>query len=164
VALLGSWLLSRHLGSAGVFLCPSDTSRADNGKRIRSMALNSLVGDPGELTNRFNPSFRQAFAEADVVAPSMTHTFIDEHPDTINDGFFMNRLEETPRWGNLPASYHAGAANLAFVDGHVESHRWKVGGPEGTIRPNVRGGAGGIVAASPTMDWDWLLERSGSRR
>lgn len=51
---------------------------------------------------------------------------LDEHPDTINDGFFMNRWEEY-RWGNLPASYHDGAANLSFADGHVQGHRWVLG-------------------------------------
>src|ERR1043165_2747497 len=41
--------------SAGVFKCPSDKSVAANGPRIRSMSMNSLVGDPGVLTNRLNP-------------------------------------------------------------------------------------------------------------
>jgi hypothetical protein len=42
----------------------------------------------------------------------------------------------------------------------VDFHRWQVGGPEGTVRPNVRGGAGGIFPASPTTDWDWVRERT----
>lgn len=158
--LLAGGLLGRYLGGVGVFKCPSDQSRADNGVRIRSFALNSLVGDPGELTNRFNPSYRQFFREADVVNAAAVYAFLDEHPDTINDGFFMNRLEEAPRWGNLPASYHSGGGNFSYLDGHVDFHRWQVGGPEGTVRPNVRGGAGGIFPASPTTDWDWLRERT----
>jgi prepilin-type N-terminal cleavage/methylation domain-containing protein/prepilin-type processing-associated H-X9-DG protein len=158
-------LLGTYVGrAAGVFKCPADASRAENGPRNRSMALNSLVGDPGELTNRFNPSFVQFFREADVQLPSGIFTFLDEHPDTINDGFFMNRLEEAPRWGNLPASYHSGAGNFAFIDGHTESKRWLVGGPDGTVRPPVRGGAGGIFAASPRTDWDWIAERTSVRR
>ena len=47
-----------------------------------------------------------------------------EHPDTINDGFFMNRLAEEPKWGNLPASYHNGACGFSFADGHSEIKRW----------------------------------------
>jgi hypothetical protein len=39
-----------------------------------------------------------------------------------------------------------------------------VTGPEGTIRPNVRGGAGGIFAANPTTDWDWVKASSGEAR
>lgn len=163
-ALLLTAKLGPYAPAAGVFKCPSDNSRADNGPRIRSMSMNSLVGDPGELTNRFNPAWVQAFRESDLRQPSSTFVFLDEHPDTINDGFFMNRLDDAPKWGNLPASYHNGAANLTFADGHAELHRWVVGGPDGTVRPNIRGGAGGIFAAQPTTDWDWLRDRSGVKR
>jgi prepilin-type N-terminal cleavage/methylation domain-containing protein/prepilin-type processing-associated H-X9-DG protein len=163
VALLANGLLGRYLGGVGVFKCPSDKARANNGLRIRSFSLNSLVGDPGELTNRFNPSYRQFFKEAEVVAPSGIFAFVDEHPDTINDGFFMNRLEEAPKWGNLPASHHTDSANFTFLDGHVETHRWAVTGPEGTVRPTTRGGAGGIFPANPATDWEWVRERSSVR-
>lgn len=164
-ALLVDALLGRHVGrSAPVFRCPADQARCLVGLRNRSFALNSLVGDPGELTNRFNPSFIQFLKDTDLVRPAQTFTFIDEHPDTLNDGFFMNRLEEAPRWGNLPASLHNGSGNLAFADGHLETHRWVVTGPDGTVRPPVKGGAGGIFAAQPTTDWDWLLERTSSRK
>jgi len=158
--------LGSYVGrSVPVFKCPSDQSRSLIGPRTRSYSMNSLVGDPGELTNKFNPSFIQCFKESDATAPSNLFVFLDEHPDTINDGFFMNRLEEAPKWGNLPASYHNGTGNLTFADGHTESHRWAVtAGPGATVRPNVKGGAGGIFAADPTTDWDWLRERSGVRR
>ncbi len=156
--------LGSYLGrSAAVFKCPSDLSRCLVGNRTRSFSMNSLVGDPGELTNKFNPSYIQSFREADFRNPSAVFVFLDEHPDTINDGFFMNRLEEAPKWGNLPASYHNGSGNLNFADGHAEAHRWQVtSGPGATLRPNTKGGAGGIYAADPTTDWDWLKERSGS--
>lgn len=164
-ALLTDALLGSYLGkAAAVFKCASDRSKADNGLRIRSFAMNSLVGDPGELTNRFNPSFIQFFKEVQVANPASTFVFLDEHPDTINDGFYMNRLEEEPKWGNLPASYHNGAGNFTFADGHMETHRWVVTGPEGTVRPTVRGGAGGIFPAKPTTDWDWVKERTSVRK
>jgi len=56
LATLTSGKLAPYLAAnTAVFKCPSDRSVADNGPRLRSMSLNSLVGDPGELTNRFNP-------------------------------------------------------------------------------------------------------------
>jgi prepilin-type processing-associated H-X9-DG protein len=91
--------------------------------------------------------------------PAQIFVFIDEHPDTINDGFFMNRLE-TPNWGNLPASYHNGSASLSFADGHTEAHRWRVAD---TIRPPKQGGASGGFPASPPLDFEWLRERSSVR-
>ncbi len=157
--------LGTYVGkTVGVFKCPSDQSLADNGPRLRSFSMNSLVGDPGILTNQFNPSYIQFYKESDVTVPSGIFVFLDEHPDTINDGFFMNRLEQSPKWGNLPANYHRNAANFSFVDGHTETHRWLVGGTNGTIRPNSRGGAGGIFAADPTTDWDWVKARSSVLR
>jgi prepilin-type N-terminal cleavage/methylation domain-containing protein/prepilin-type processing-associated H-X9-DG protein len=156
-ALLTSGKLAPFLGySTAVFKCPSDRSMAAIGPRVRSVAMNSLVGDPGVLTNRFNPRYRQFFSTADFVDPSRIYVFLDEHPDTINDGFFMNRWDE-PRWGNLPASYHNASANLSFADGHVAAHRWVVGD---TVRPPTRGGAGGGFDAIPETDFVWLREHS----
>jgi len=146
--------------STAVFKCPSDKSIAANGPRIRSLSMNSLVGDPGVLTNRFNPDYIQFFKSADLITPVNIFVFLDEHPDTINDGFFMNRLEEY-KWGNLPASYHNGAADFSFADGHAESHRWVV--PD-TVRPARQGGVGGSFAASPTSDFQWLKDRTSVRK
>jgi prepilin-type N-terminal cleavage/methylation domain-containing protein/prepilin-type processing-associated H-X9-DG protein len=154
-AKLGSYVNK----SVAVFKCPSDRAPADNGPRTRSYSMNSLVGDPGVLTNQFNPAYIQFFKSAEIAGAASTFVFIDEHPDTINDGFFMNRLEQYT-WGNLPASSHNGAANLSYADGHVEPHRWVVTGPNGTVRPPVRGAVGGTFPASPTTDYDWLKERS----
>lgn len=157
LATLTGGKLAPYLSEAtAVFKCPSDHSVADNGPRIRSYAMNSLVGDPGELTNRFNPQLVQFFRMDDFRDPASIYVFLEEHPDTINDGFFMNRWNE-PRWGNLPASYHNGAANLTFADGHGESHRWVLAD---TRRPPIRGGAGGTFPAAPTTDFDWLKEHS----
>jgi prepilin-type N-terminal cleavage/methylation domain-containing protein/prepilin-type processing-associated H-X9-DG protein len=160
LASLASGKLTPFLSlSTAVFHCPSDLSMAANGPRNRSMSMNSLVGDPGVLTNRFNPGYVQFFRQSAIPDPSNIYVFLDEHPDTINDGFFMNRWEED-YWGNLPASYHNGAANLAFADGHVESHRWRVGD---TVRPARQGGAGGGFAAVPPTDFEWLRERTSVR-
>ena len=160
ILLLTEAKLGSYVGrSAAVYKCPADHSRAAVGPRVRSMSMNSLVGDPGVLTNRFNPAYVQFFKETDLVAPANIFLFLDEHPDTINDGFFMNRLEEY-RWGNLPASYHNGAASVSFTDGHAESHRWVVGGENSTIRPAREGGALGGFPAIPPTDYDWLKARS----
>jgi prepilin-type N-terminal cleavage/methylation domain-containing protein/prepilin-type processing-associated H-X9-DG protein len=161
LALLTSGKLAPHLGrSTGIYKCPSDKSVAANGPRIRSMAMNSLVGDPGVLTNQFNPDYWQFFKMSDIRNPSQIFVFIDEHPDTINDGFFMNRLDKF-EWGNLPASYHNGAASLSFADGHAASHRWSV---PNTIRPARQGGAAEGVPATSSADYDWLKAHSSIRK
>jgi prepilin-type N-terminal cleavage/methylation domain-containing protein/prepilin-type processing-associated H-X9-DG protein len=149
--------------TVGVYKCPSDTALAENGARLRTMSMNAMVGNPGVLTNRFNPDYVQFFKSSELVNPTGIFLFIDEHPDTINDGFFVNNLDEYA-WGNLPASFHNGASTLSFADGHIEPHRWVIGGPTGTIRPGRKGGVGGTFPASPKTDFEWLKEKTSVRR
>ncbi len=151
--------LAPYLGSSiGVFKCPSDKFIAENGPRLRSYSMNSLVGDPGELTNKFNPLLVQFFRIDDIPNPSHIYVFLDENPDTINDGFFMNRWEDYI-WGNLPGCDHGEGANLSFADGHVETHRWVL---EETRRK--LGTTSGTFPASAPIDFDWLKERSSVRK
>jgi prepilin-type processing-associated H-X9-DG protein len=147
--------VDNHLG---VYKCPADQSRAQNGPRLRSISMNSLMGDPLIATNRFNPTWTQFRKAAQIPRPADFYVFLEEHPDTINDGYFMNRWDVI-KWGNLPASYHQGAANMSWADGHLERHRWI---PD-TIRPPVKGGANGAnggFVPSPGTDYLWLRERT----
>jgi prepilin-type N-terminal cleavage/methylation domain-containing protein/prepilin-type processing-associated H-X9-DG protein len=137
-----------------VYKCPSDQSLAQNGPRLRSYSMNSLVGDPIVRPNRFNPNWVQFLKMSQFPGPVNFYVFLDEHPDTINDGYFMNRWDVI-KWGNLPASWHNGAANISWADGHIERRRWI----RNTVRPPVRGGvgSGGFVPA-PATDYLWLRE------
>jgi prepilin-type N-terminal cleavage/methylation domain-containing protein/prepilin-type processing-associated H-X9-DG protein len=142
--------------SLGVYKCPADQSVAQNGPRLRSISLNSLVGNPLINPNRFNPTWLQFLKVTDFPGPANFYVFVEEHPDTINDGYFMNRWDVI-QWGNLPASWHNGAANLSWADGHLERHRWI---PD-TVRPPIRGGVGsGGFVPSPATDYLWLRERT----
>jgi prepilin-type N-terminal cleavage/methylation domain-containing protein/prepilin-type processing-associated H-X9-DG protein len=146
-------------GAARVYKCPSDREPAPNGPRIRSMSMNALVGDPGELTNRFNPLYVQFYKLDEVPNPAGIFVFLDEQADTLNDGFFVNRLDDYA-WGNVPGSYHHGAVNLSFADGHLESHRWLV--PD-TVRPVLRTRIDKFPAAPPT-DFEWLKARTSFKK
>ncbi|MDA1275400.1 MAG: type II secretion system protein [Verrucomicrobia bacterium] len=164
ILLLTEAKLSPYTGnSAAIFKCPSDKSIAENGPRIRSVSMNAMTGNPGVLTNRFNPDYIQFLKSSSFRNPSGIFILMDEHPDTINDGFFVNHLNDY-EWGNLPASFHNGASGLSFADGHTESHRWSVGGEAGTIRPGNQGAVGGIFPATPRTDFQWLKDRTSVLR
>jgi prepilin-type N-terminal cleavage/methylation domain-containing protein/prepilin-type processing-associated H-X9-DG protein len=139
-----------------IYKCPSDRSVAANGPRIRSVSMNACVGDPGQALDQFNPQYAQFLRSTDFPEPTHFFVFIEEHPDTINDGFFVNTWDDM-KWGNLPASYHNGAANLHFADGHIESHRWALAD---TVRPARPGGAGGGFAPNPTTDYIWVRDHA----
>ncbi len=62
--------------------------------------------------------------------PSQTWVFIDEREDSINDGFWVTWMPDYPdaastRMVDYPASYHNGAADLSFADGHAEIRKWR---------------------------------------
>jgi prepilin-type N-terminal cleavage/methylation domain-containing protein/prepilin-type processing-associated H-X9-DG protein len=145
--------------STKIYKCPADRVPAPNGDHIRSMSMNAMVGNPGELTNQFNPKYVQFYKTAEMPNPAGIFVFLDEQADTINDGFFVNRLEEG-MWGNLPGSYHRGAVNLSFADGHVESHRWLVAA---TVRP-VSAARIDRFSATPPTDFEWLKVRTSVKK
>ncbi len=149
--------------NVGIFKCPADRSMAANGARNRSMAMNAMIGDTGVLTNRFNPEYKQYLKSSDLDSPTQRFVFIDEHPDTINDGFFVNTINSLT-WGNVPASYHMGASSFSFADGHVQVRKWVVTGENGMVRPAIKGGVGGSIPANPATDFQWLTDHTSRKR
>jgi prepilin-type N-terminal cleavage/methylation domain-containing protein/prepilin-type processing-associated H-X9-DG protein len=160
--------LGSYVGkSARVFRCPSDKAlssvqRAANWtERSRSISLNAMIGDAGEFTrggsNINNPAYHQYMRLTDIAAPDHIFTFIEEHPDSINDGYFLNKAYSW-EWIDLPASYHDGGASLSFADGHLESRRWQ---SSSTKKPPKPDGAAlpFEISADERADFDWLIKR-----
>ena len=148
-----------------IYRCPSDRVLSDLqvsagwNTRVRSISMNAMVGNAGAYTrtgtNVNNPGYRQYFKLTQIHAASQTFVFIEEHPDSINDGYFLNR-DESYRWNDLPASYHNGGANLTFADGHAEFRRWRYP----STKPPARPDAAQLPFAIPPAeqgDFDWLM-------
>ena len=120
--------------AAEVYRCPSDRVVSAKQRslgwthRVRSYSMNAMVGDAGAFsvagTNVNNPDYVQFFNLSQIVQPGNVFVFLDEHPDSIDDGYFVNRAY-SHEWRDLPASYHSGAANFSFADGHSENHHWR---------------------------------------
>src|ERR1017187_9069692 len=116
-----------------IYRCPSDhvvsaaQSAAGWDGRIRSYSMNAMVGDAGEISssgvNTNNPDYVQFFKITQIPQPTEIFVFLDEHPDSINDGYFLER-DYYPEWHDLPASYHNGSAAFSFANGHSSLHRW----------------------------------------
>jgi prepilin-type processing-associated H-X9-DG protein len=174
-ASLGSFVS----GNTGVYRCPSDQALSSVQKaagwsaRIRSYSMNAMVGNAGNFsTNGYNvnnPGYTQFFKTTQIPQPSDIFVFLDEHPDSINDGYFLDKSPEEgngyyeydgAQWTDLPASYHNHAAAISFADGHSSLHRWQQ--PD-TIRPPLPDAANLPIPipASPIAaiaDFDWVLE------
>jgi len=154
--------------SARIYRCPTDhvlsgiQKQAGWVARVRSYSMNAMVGDAGNNsrygTNIFNPQYRQFKRSTDFERPTEIFVFLDEHPDSINDGYFLNRLDDL-EWTDLPASYHNGTAEFTFADGHAETHRWI----NAATKPPARPDAAGLprpVAVGDSADFDWVRDRT----
>jgi prepilin-type processing-associated H-X9-DG protein len=96
-------------------------------------------------------------------APANAWVFIDEHPDSINDGFFFVKMGQTADWYDLPASYHNGSGGLSFADGHADIKRWKDKSISGRAVTKVNLSAHQTTPANPNNDLIWLQERTTSK-
>lgn len=155
-------------GSASVFRCPSDQVVSDIQRaagwthRARSYSMNAMVGNAGGFSydgyNINNPAYTQFFKDSDFRVPSRIFVFIEEHPDSINDGYFLNKVNRR-EWFDLPASWHNDTANITFADGHVESHRWSSGSTTPTPRPDAAK-LPLAVNGNDDADFNWLMQRT----
>jgi prepilin-type N-terminal cleavage/methylation domain-containing protein len=164
-------ILARYTGSAlGIYKCPSDTvMSADQKKlgwtsRLRSNSMNALFGrsdnTPSSASGRSwysSGQYRQFLKTTDVPNPSNTWLTIDEHPDSINDAFFIVDIAAT-QWGDLPASYHNGACGFSFSDGHAEVHKWISGTSKYPVKFafNTR-----PFDAAGKLDFQWYKDKTG---
>ena len=164
-------------GNLGVYKCPADNflaplqSRQGWRARPRSMAMNAYFGpyNPTWKTegNNFFPAYQQFLKMSSVPNPALKFVFLDEHPDSINDGYFLNNADFAglTQWGDLPASYHDGACGFAFADGHSEIHKWR---SRATIVPvRMSGGFQQIPFSSVPngkLDSEWATFRMSVRR
>ena len=146
-------VLSKYLaGNLGVYKCPADVylsqpQRAAGYKaRSRSLSMNAFFGpfnenlrDPdwSQGKNTFFTGYRQWLKVSQVPRPSEYFVIIDEHPDSINDGYFLNNpTAMQSNWGDTPASYHNGAGGISFADGHSEIHKWRGRATQAPVRFN----------------------------
>jgi prepilin-type N-terminal cleavage/methylation domain-containing protein/prepilin-type processing-associated H-X9-DG protein len=158
--------LGPYSGATTIYRCPSDhvfskeQSAAGWDGRIRSYSMNAMVGDAGGFStngiNVNNPEYTQFFKTTQIPQPTDIFVFLDEHPDSINDGYFLER-DYYPEWHDLPASYHNGGAAFSFADGHSSLHRWTQ--PD-TCRPPIPDTANLPIPIPATRkgDLEWVLD------
>ena len=118
-------ILATYTGTAWkVYKCPADNfvspmQRAAGWTlRVRSVSMNGCMGGGAENI-KSKPIYKRL---DDIARPANYFVFIDEHPDTINDGIFGG-------WGgdaffSLPSSLHGGGCTLSFADNHAEFKKW----------------------------------------
>ena len=132
--LLQAGLLAPQVArNTGIYHCPADrtmTTEPDGRQypRVRSVSMNAFVGPWDAAGSQLLPGWAQFVRLSAIRKPSMIFVFLDESPQTINDGWyiFCNNGPTGNLWSDMPASYHNGACGFSFADGHSEIKHWLV--------------------------------------
>jgi len=167
-------------GSLGIYKCPADRYLSGTqiaagwSERTRSMSMNAYIGpfspsaaDQTAVGNRFDGAYRQFLKLTAIPHPSTIFVMLDEHPNSINDGYYLNTSGNSGGWGDSPATYHDGACGISFADGHSEIHKWRGGWLQHpTIKqmPNLGYSSGPAFDAAGRQDFNWLWERTSVKR
>lgn len=161
--------LATYFGNAkNVYKCPSDKIIAGPQKakgwteRVRSISGNILVGEGNAETGPMGSIYLHAKRSSDLATPgpAQTWTFVDEHPDSINDaGCFPPNSDVNIV--DVPANYHNGACGFAFADGHSEIKKW-TGPTIKRLKINAKDGMYQVNVSTPRGDPDlyWYSYRS----
>ena len=177
--------------SVGSYKCPADhylsTVQVQAGflARVRSYSMNCFLGlfspcptcagdssgNPGSGTdytwsgqNESSEGWPQFLKLSNIPQPSQIYVFLDEHPDSINDGYFQEgdqcTASDPKLWtgSDVPASTHNGACGFSFCDAHAEIHKWQV---PGTVVPvTTKGVTDPICTGGNYTDRIWLCSHA----
>jgi prepilin-type N-terminal cleavage/methylation domain-containing protein/prepilin-type processing-associated H-X9-DG protein len=152
----------------GIYKCPADIYLCKEGggsfPRLRSNSMNAYLqgGAYGFASqSTWYPTYRCYNKLADIANPGPASLFVsvDEHPDSINDGWIIIDPTTANSWGNdLPASYHNGACGFTFADGHADIHKWQ---EKSTWAPVQQVGHGDYPGTTPVdLDINWTLQHA----
>jgi prepilin-type N-terminal cleavage/methylation domain-containing protein/prepilin-type processing-associated H-X9-DG protein len=157
--------LARYSNKAkNLYKCPADkylhsTQRARGwSERVRSISMNSCMGDGNDKNwyGKLHTVYKKV-SDMKRTPPVKAWVFVDEQPDSINDGcFFVN--VQTPEIVDMPASYHNGACGFAFADGHSEIKKWVdpvVGKAQIRYQDMAR-----ITIPKTNPDWIWMVQHT----
>ena len=135
-ALLRTGLLFPYNRATGVYKCPGDQrpNPQSGVVTVRSYSMNcymngSDVGNSHDGLTGYLVNTK--LSQVRTPPPSVAFVFLDESPNTIDDGQFglspagQNNTVNT--WLNYPTARHNNASGFSFADGHAEAFKW-VGG------------------------------------
>ncbi|NBR85251.1 MAG: type II secretion system protein [Proteobacteria bacterium] len=152
-------LLGTYAGNAKIFRCPADKfiyrPSTYTEPYCRSVSMNMWMawdGAAGSLVGA-GKNYKR---EIEISTPSSRFVFINENPNSIEDGTF--RLNFDPTFGNpppivfenAPSAMHNNGTSLSFADGHAELHRWT----SVTIVNSIS------IAANNSIDVMWLKDQA----
>jgi prepilin-type N-terminal cleavage/methylation domain-containing protein/prepilin-type processing-associated H-X9-DG protein len=160
-------LFAPFLPTASIYKCPADTFRVKSGRqwipKVRSYSLNSWMNWMDGASDYFNPQWKILRKSSDLsaVGAAQLITFSDIGPDNLCAPAMVIIVDGGGRFFHLPSSEHRGKGNLAFADGHVESHQWM--NPQ-TIKHSKPVGSVHDYYDTSNQDLKWLQAHATVRK
>jgi prepilin-type processing-associated H-X9-DG protein len=127
--------IGAYTKNAAVYHCAGDKSLYNGQPRVRSVSMNSFCGIAGDPISPCNSQKQTTsgyecyvkMTDFRKLSPVEAFVFLDENPNSINDGWFW--VDPTAIGGNgqyhdLPAIYHNNASSFSYADGHAGTFKW----------------------------------------
>jgi prepilin-type N-terminal cleavage/methylation domain-containing protein/prepilin-type processing-associated H-X9-DG protein len=132
-SLLGGYLGRKYQ----VFACPATAYfvspvQVKKGwdHRVRSVTMDAALGEGRDNIKYSNQAgygahwyLAKKLSDIHVPGPSDVYVFLDEHPDSLDDGIFYTPNFACATLLELPGCQHANACGVSFADGHAEMHK-----------------------------------------
>ncbi len=130
------------------FRCPADAST-----KVRSYAMNSWMGSRYMETYPKPIGYRTFVKETECAAggPAKLWYLADEHPQTLDDGWFLVTMDDSKPFASFPGLNHQQSCGLSYADGHAEL--WKLRDPATPQSITTEG-----QVNSRNLDWIKLKE------
>ena len=153
--------------SLSIYKCPSDSSvnqRLPQSPRFtprsRSVSMSQAFDFGSWLPT---PRYLTFAKPSDIRQPNHTMVFVDENPDSLNDGgFALQMAERNAPQGfivDFPSALHDGGGTFSFSDGHVELHHWVGQTIKAPVRYNGQLSLN-VPARDSLVDVQWLSENT----
>jgi prepilin-type N-terminal cleavage/methylation domain-containing protein/prepilin-type processing-associated H-X9-DG protein len=132
-ALLANGLLSSYNRSIGIYKCPADLdpNPVSGVVTVRSYSMNCYMcgDDVGNSHYSLNGYVTNTtLSQVRWPVPALAFVFLDESPNTIDDGQFglgpSGQLNNVNQWLNYPTARHNNGSGFSFADGHAEAFKW----------------------------------------
>jgi prepilin-type N-terminal cleavage/methylation domain-containing protein/prepilin-type processing-associated H-X9-DG protein len=151
--LITHGLIYNYVNSVNIYRCPTAINPlAPSVVRNRSYSMNGWMN--GILAwNSMGTDFKKS---TQIPTPTMFLVFIEENPQSINDGYWIQNPATPTMWVDSPAHYHNNSGSMSFVDGHAESRKWR----DAAVLSDQFNGQNGFAAnPSPGPDLPWVQPR-----
>jgi prepilin-type N-terminal cleavage/methylation domain-containing protein/prepilin-type processing-associated H-X9-DG protein len=137
-----------YASKLGTYRCPADNTHTSGTLHVRSYAMNSWMGSRYMETQPGESGFRTFVRESELAAAGPANLWLvaEEHPATLNDGWFQMTMNDSQPFASAPALNHPRGFNWNFGDGHAEHFRLRGG-------LAFRDGQQTTVIAKDNPDW-----------